>query len=72
MEAAQAEFACDGNPRIALGRHTPAKAKFAYVAQCLRRFIFWYQRNWKEHRRAQFKNTDGINRRFHSPACWDR
>ena len=26
-----------------------------------------YQRSWKEHRRAQRKNADGINRRIHSP-----
>jgi hypothetical protein len=31
-----------------------------------------YQRSWKEHRRAQRKNTRSINRRIHSPPFWDR
>jgi hypothetical protein len=30
-----------------------------------------YQRAWKEHRRTQWKNVDGINRRIHSPPFWD-
>ena len=30
-----------------------------------------YKRSWKEHRRAQRKNTRGINRRIHSPPYWD-
>jgi hypothetical protein len=30
-----------------------------------------YQRSWKEHRRAQRKNTRSINRRIHSPTYWD-
>ena len=31
-----------------------------------------HQRSWKEHRRAQRKNTCSINRRIHSPPLWDR
>jgi hypothetical protein len=31
-----------------------------------------YERSWKEHRRAQRKNTRSINRRIHSPPFWDR
>jgi hypothetical protein len=30
-----------------------------------------YQRSWKEHRRAQRKNSRNINRRIHSPSFWD-
>ena len=30
-----------------------------------------HQRNWKEHRKTQRKNADGINRRFHSRPFWD-
>jgi hypothetical protein len=30
-----------------------------------------YQRTWKEHRRAQRKNTRSINRGIHGPAFWD-
>jgi hypothetical protein len=30
-----------------------------------------YERSWKEHRRAQRKNTCSINRRIHSPPLWD-
>jgi hypothetical protein len=31
-----------------------------------------YERSWKEHRRAQRKNTRNINRRIHSPPFWER
>ena len=31
-----------------------------------------YERSWKEHRRAQRKNTRSINRRIHSPPFWNR
>ena len=30
-----------------------------------------YQRSWKEHRGAQRKTGGCINRRIHSPPCWD-
>ena len=30
-----------------------------------------YQRSWKEHRRAQRKNANSVNRWFHSPRFWD-
>jgi hypothetical protein len=30
-----------------------------------------YQRSWKEHRRAQRKNTRSINRGIHSPPFWN-
>ena len=30
-----------------------------------------YERSWKEHRRAQRKNTRSINRRIHSLPSWD-
>jgi hypothetical protein len=30
-----------------------------------------YERSWKEHRRAQCKNTRSINRQMHSPSFWD-
>jgi len=31
-----------------------------------------HQRSWKEHRRTQRKNADGIDRKIHAPAIWDR
>jgi hypothetical protein len=30
-----------------------------------------YQRNWKGHRKSQRRNAGSIDRRIHSPPCWD-
>jgi hypothetical protein len=30
-----------------------------------------YERSWKAYRKSQRRNTGSINRRFHSPPCWD-
>jgi len=42
------------------------KSESALVAELPDDISLCYQRSWKEHRRAQQKSADGINRRIHS------